>query len=120
MFSKPHDCNFIRVFGCLCYTLRRPYNRHKLDYRFAPCVFLGYYANQHGYMCLDSSGRVYISRHIKFQESVFPFADKHGALMHSSAVKNTVTSEPFFLPFNSTMCNPKDNSFAVPTSHNGN
>lgn len=45
-----------------------------MDFRSKPCVFLGYSPNHLGYRCLDiSSGPHYISRHVKFSESKFPF-----------------------------------------------
>lgn len=33
-FSKTPDYAFLRVFGCLCFPLIRPFNKHKLDFRF--------------------------------------------------------------------------------------
>lgn len=39
-----------------------------------PCVFLGYPSNHRGYECLElSSRKIIISRHIIFDEDVFPF-----------------------------------------------
>lgn len=96
---KSHDYDFLRVFTCLCYPLLRPNNKHRWDFRFARYVFLGYCSNQHGYKFLDSYGRVYISRHVRFQEVIFPFAEEKGKFMQSAAVKNLTTSAPFFFPF---------------------
>jgi hypothetical protein len=49
-------------------------------------VFLGYSTQHKGYKCLDvSTGRVYISRDVVFNEKVFPFSKLHdntGAWIH--------------------------------------
>lgn len=50
---------------------------------------------------------------------MFPFAEQSGPFMQSSVVKNTVTSEPLFLPFNSTLCDPEDEFFVTPSTHIG-
>lgn len=43
--------------------------------RSIKCVFVGYSVSDKGYRCLDrATGRVYISRHVVFNEDVFPFA----------------------------------------------
>ncbi|KAJ9553676.1 hypothetical protein OSB04_017721 [Centaurea solstitialis] len=52
----------------------RSYNKHKLDFRSIPCVFLGYSTSHHGYRCLDPhTDRIYIARHVRFNEHYFPF-----------------------------------------------
>jgi hypothetical protein len=59
LHKKDFDYNFLRVLGCLCYPLTQPYNKHKLELRFKPCVFIGYGINQKGYCCLHiPSGRI--------------------------------------------------------------
>ena len=59
----------------LCWPNLRPYNKRKLAFRSARCVFLGYSPRHKGVKCLDvSTGRVYISRDVVFDENVFPFA----------------------------------------------
>ena len=63
----------MRVFGCLCFPLTRPYNQHKLDFRSQPCVFLGYATRHKGYKCLTASGKIILTRHVVFDEYVFPF-----------------------------------------------
>jgi hypothetical protein len=64
----------LRTFGCACGPNLRPYNNHKLQFRSKQCTFLGYSLSHKGFKCLDpDSGRVYISRDVTFDESLFPF-----------------------------------------------
>jgi hypothetical protein len=50
----------------------------KLSFRSTRCVFLGYSSHHKGFKCLEpNTGRVYISRDVIFDESVFPFANLH-------------------------------------------
>lgn len=64
----------LRTFGCLCFPWLRPYNNNKLQNRSEPCAFIGYSLSQSAYLCLQkSTGRIYISRHVKFDEATFPF-----------------------------------------------
>jgi hypothetical protein len=70
--SYEHLC----VFGCVCY----PNLSAQATYKLAPprstcCVFLGYSADHKGYRCLDlSTNNIIVSRHVIFDEVVFPFA----------------------------------------------
>ena len=62
------------MFGSLCFPHLVPYNSHKLMPKSCKCVFLGYDGSHKGYRCLDPlTGRVYVSRNVTFDESVFPF-----------------------------------------------
>ena len=68
----------MRIFGCACWPNLRPYNSRKLQFRSKECVFLGYNNIHKGFKCLDlSSGCVYISRDVVFDEDVFPFSKLH-------------------------------------------
>jgi len=67
----------LRTFSCACYPYLKPYEKHKLAFRSKQCIFLGYSSQQKGYRCLDfATGRVFISRHIVFDEDTFPYLDK--------------------------------------------
>jgi histone deacetylase 1/2 len=75
--TKP-DYKSLRVFGCTCWPNLRPYNSRKLTFRSKQCVFLGYSPHHKGVKCLEiSTGRVYISQDVVFDENVFPFASLH-------------------------------------------
>jgi len=89
VFHRRPDYSFLRIFGCQCFPFLRPYNRHKMDFRTGPCVFLGYSPHHHGYRCLDpATDRVYIARHVRFNETCFPFH-------HAVTSKSSPTSDPY-------------------------
>jgi hypothetical protein len=73
LFNKGPDYSLFRSFGCSCFPFLRPYSTHKLLFRNKHCIFLRYSSNQRGYHCLDPvSRKVYVSRHVVFDESRFP------------------------------------------------
>jgi len=74
--SQPHY-DHLRVFGCACYPCLRPYTKHKFDPQSLTCVFLGYSKLHKGYRCLvPTDNRIYISRHVVFDETLFPFTKR--------------------------------------------
>lgn len=78
LFHTKPNYSFLWIFGCAVWPNLRPYNQHKLQFRSKQCAFIGYSGLHKGYKCLDiSTGRVYISRDVVFDESVFPFANLH-------------------------------------------
>jgi histone deacetylase 1/2 len=75
--EKP-DYSMLRVFDCACWPNLRPYNARKLEFRSKQCAFIGYSNMHKGFKCLDiSTGRVYISRDVVFDETMFPFSELH-------------------------------------------
>src|SRR5207253_917762 len=61
--------------GSLCYPNLSATTPHKLTPRLIACVFIGYPSLHKGYRCLDiSTHRIIVSRHVVFDEFVFPFA----------------------------------------------
>ena len=79
LYGTPPAYDHLRVFGCKCYPNLSTTAPHKLTPRPALCVFLGYSAHHKGYRCLDlSTNRVIISRHVIFDETAFPFAERNG------------------------------------------
>ena len=74
LYHHPPDYQLLRKFGCLCYPFLRPYNHHKIDFRSLPCVFLGYSSKHKGYLChYPPTNRMYIARHVTFDEDRFPY-----------------------------------------------
>jgi histone deacetylase 1/2 len=90
LFGDKGDYSFLRIFGCACLPNLLPYNKHKLEFHSKQCVFLGYNILHKGYKCLGiPTGRVYISRDIVFDESVFSFASLHsnaGAQLQADSI----------------------------------
>jgi hypothetical protein len=71
----PPRYDHLRLFGCACYPNIAATAPHKLAPCSTLCVFLGYSPDHKGYHCFDlSSRRVLISRHVVFDESVFPYS----------------------------------------------
>lgn len=75
LYKENPDYASLRTFGCACWPNLRPYNSKKLQFRSVRCIFLGYSNLHKGFKCLDAStGQVYISRDVVFDENVFPFS----------------------------------------------
>jgi hypothetical protein len=73
-FNKSYDYHLLKVFACECWPYIRPYNSN-FSYRSKSCVFLGYNKPHVSYICFHPpSGRVYIARHVVFNETNFPFS----------------------------------------------
>jgi len=95
LYNREPNYQELRVFGCLCYPLLRPYGLHKLEYRSKPCIFLGYH--HAGYKCLDPvTNKVYLSRHVVFNEDSFPAKDQTVSLLPSKVCAQN--DAPFILP----------------------
>ena len=76
LFTSSPNHSFLKIFGCACWPNLRPYNTHKLQPRSLQCVFLGYSLMHKGYKCFHiPTGRLYISRDVLFEESIFPFLE---------------------------------------------
>jgi hypothetical protein len=97
LFKVTPDYKFLKVFGCEYWPFTCPYNQHKLDYRSKSCVFLGYCKDHHGYKCLHiPSGKIYLARHVVFNETSFPF--KHSQTNQQPSPPSVVTPTSFTFP----------------------
>jgi histone deacetylase 1/2 len=73
LFNTQPDYSQLKIFGCLCFPHLRPYNKHKLQFRSSPCVYLGVSPQHKGHKCLDEHGKIFISKDVVFNESNFPY-----------------------------------------------
>ncbi|KAI0509952.1 hypothetical protein KFK09_010552 [Dendrobium nobile] len=72
--TKPNYSN-LKIFGFECFPLNLSHSNHKLQPKSQSCIFLGYSDNYKGYKCLDpSTNKIIMSRHVTFNENVFPFS----------------------------------------------
>ena len=103
LFHKFPDYAHLRVFGCACFPFLRPYNSHKLDFRSQECVFLGYSTIHKGYKCLSTSGKIYVSRDVIFNESKFPYSTIFPSSVTMQSSSSSFTSSDWSFPLASTI-----------------
>jgi hypothetical protein len=73
LFLQPPDYSHLRTFSCLCFPNLSAIAPHKLAPHSMACVFIGYSWDLKGYCFLNlSSHKVITSRHVIFDELVFP------------------------------------------------
>lgn len=82
LFHVKPNYSMLRVFGSACYPYLRPLSDHKLEPRSLQCVFLGYNSKHKGYRCLyPPTGKIYMCRHVVFDEECFPFKTRYESLV---------------------------------------
>lgn len=101
-FEKLHhklpNLEYFRIVGCACYPLMTPYCAHKLQPKIVRYIFLGIAAGYKGFICYNfTTKKVIISRHVFFDESVFPYAN----LNCSSSTSSTGSHVPSAAPISS-------------------
>lgn len=93
LFHSLSDFSLLKVFGCQCFPWLKPYTAHKLQPRSVACMFLGYHPTIEGYRCLEPiTGKIYISKHVLFNETCFPFAVSSTPISSSSSSLPTLHS----------------------------
>lgn len=59
-----------------------------------PCLFLGYSSSQNAYKCIDlDTSRIYLSRHVFFDKSIFPFSSSAQVTKSSLSVSGANTQD---------------------------
>jgi len=106
LFQISPDYKLLKIFGCECWPFLRPYNSTKLAFRSQSCVFIGYSKNHLGYKCLHiPSGRVYIARHVVFNEHNFPYSQSVPTRSPPHQLSSSV-SIPLLIPATNPVSEP--------------
>ncbi|CAL8170379.1 unnamed protein product [Prunus armeniaca] len=106
LFGSAPAINHLRVFGCACFPLLKPYNTNKLQPKTSTCVFLGYAGQYKGYICFSlTTNRLFVTRHVLFDETMFPFTYVHPVSI-SSSQSLTSSSPPPSISFTNTVLSP--------------
>jgi len=112
MFNCTCDYNFFKIFGCACYPLLRPYNKNKFSFRSSICLFLGYNSSHKGYLYLSTAGKIYISRHVVFDKTHFPYFLKDNPFLISKTLSTqTVLHSNPLIDIPSNLSNESINTY---------
>ncbi|KAK4381522.1 Retrovirus-related Pol polyprotein from transposon RE1 [Sesamum angolense] len=94
LHHKSPSYQFLRAFGCLCFSTNVQPHKTKFEPRATKCVFIGYAQGQKGYKLYDLEHHsVFVSRDVTFHENYFPYK-------HTSDIS---TSCPIPLPISSSV-----------------
>ena len=119
LYNRKPEYSALRSFGSACYPSLRPYSSNKLDPKSLQCVFVGYNEKYKGYRCLyPPTGRVYINRHVLFDEHKFPFTTTY-AHLHQQATPLLSAWHQSFLhkpPLSQNQPSPPNSSASVPAT----
>lgn len=102
-----------------------PYNSKIFQFKTEKCAYLGSSPIHKGHKCLTSAGRIYISRHVQFNENEFPFAAGFGLTNDPLSTPSThighsfhkwFSTEPISQPNSISTCQPNDKPNLGPSS----
>lgn len=96
LYKTSPDYKLMKVFGCACFPLLRPYNQAKMSFHSKECVFLGYCPQHKGYKCLDVTGKIYLSKDVLFNEYRFPYPE---LFPEEPSVCTSLPKQPTSIPF---------------------
>ncbi|KAL0561728.1 hypothetical protein IC582_002169 [Cucumis melo] len=74
LFARKLNFSELKVFGCACFSCLRPYQSNKFEQHSEKCVFLGPSPVHKRVSACQKTGRIFVSRHMRFNESEFPFS----------------------------------------------
>ena len=123
LFKQMPNYLKLKQFGCLCYPLTRPYNKHKLEPKAQPCTFVGYSLSQNAYLCFDPTTRkFFISRDVIFLKGTFPFSNPKNLGSPSSTTEDpsvTISLPQLLLVPRGTTESPYVGTKVSPSLENG-
>ena len=89
----------LKPFGCLTYFLKpQIHQQFKLNPKGEKGLFLGYLNDFSTYIILNSSGRIIITREVKFQEEEFPGLAKENDDLDVNPFENVLSRSSLILP----------------------
>jgi histone deacetylase 1/2 len=98
LYGSSPVIHHLRIFGCACFPLLRPYNTHKLQPKTFTCIFLGYAGQYKGYICFSlHANHFFVSRHVLFDESLFPYTCAYACSLSFSACACCLSFFPLYL-----------------------
>jgi hypothetical protein len=94
-YNTTPSYDHLRLFGYACYPNTFATAPHKLSPRSTHFLSLGYSLDHKGYHCLDlASHRILISRHVVFDEDVFPLVGSSPPTDLDSLLESDPVSPP--------------------------
>lgn len=94
IYKSPPSLDHLKIIGCQAFVHNHTSN--KFTPRAIPTVLLGYSSNQKGYLLYDmKTPKVLPSRHVTFDETVFPFTSPSNS-SSSSSLPSYHFPYPFF------------------------
>ena len=123
LFKQMPNYLKLKQFGCLCYPLTRPYNKHKLEPKAQLCTFVGYSLSQNTYLCFEpTTQKLFTFWHVIFHEGTFPFPHPKNPGSPSFAVEDpsvTISLPQLLLVPRSTTESPDVGIEVSPSLENG-
>jgi len=86
LFNEKPDYTKFLCLVVLVILSSRPYNN-------SCCLFSGYNLKNKGYICFSAERKTYISRHVVFNEQVFPYSKTNNPFQtYNSALQSSITN----------------------------
>ncbi|CAL8999831.1 unnamed protein product [Prunus brigantina] len=99
LFGSSPSLAHLKIFGCACYPLMKPYNHTKLQPKTTQCIFLGYASQDKGYICINSqANKLIVSRHVLFDESLFPSRHSKDTVVSRAPISLSTPCYPLSTP----------------------